>query len=125
MTSYLDGVPRNSATWIYPPGFGNGHLNIGINATASSGRAYNGSIDDVRVYDRALAAAEIIQIQSGGPAANCVGHWRLNGPGSRVTILAEPLRSSLVAWPDGINGTPLYWSPAPDAFFRSIVRQTP
>jgi beta-galactosidase len=125
---YIDGVMVNEVAYsgsiMLSPGT---PLYIGANADWPD-RGYEGAIDDVRIYDRALAGeeiAEIFQTRGGGSVTNLIGHWRLDGPGSHVTILADPVRAAIVAWPDGIYGTPLYWSPAADAFFRSIARQLP
>ena len=74
----------------------------------------------MRIYDRALDETEIGQIRAGGSVANLVAQWRLDGPGSRVTIVAEPAKAAIAAW---IDGVPQYWSPAADAFFQSIERQ--
>ena len=59
MTSYLDGVPRNTGTWNGNPGSGHGHLNIGADRTTMSDYVYKGLIDDVRIYNYVLSDAEI------------------------------------------------------------------
>jgi hypothetical protein len=125
MTSYLDGAQRASGPWAYALGNGNGHLNLGSQGTVSASTLYAGAIDDVRVYDHAWTAAEIAVIYTGGSVANLIGQWRLNGPGSSVTILTDPVRASIAAWPNGLNYPAVYWSPASDAFFRSITRHLP
>jgi hypothetical protein len=125
MTSYLDGVLRTSGAWTYASGVGDGHLNLGANATASSGTLYAGSLDDARIYDRTLVEAEVAQVKVGQSVANLIGHWRLDGPGSSVTIQAAPLAASLAAWPNGTTNPAVYWTPAGGAFFRSIQRQLP
>lgn len=125
MTSYLDGVQRTSGAWAYASGTGDGHVNLGANAAASTSTMYAGSLDDVRVYDRALPEAEIVQIQAGGTVVDCIGHWQLDGPGSSVTIQADPLGASITAWPNGTSNPAVHWTPAGGAFFRSVQRQLP
>lgn len=125
MTSYLDGGARATGTWAYACGTGEGHLNLGAQGAVSSGSVYAGALDDVSVYARALNAAEVAQIKTGLAAADVIGHWRLDGPGSCVTILADPIRASIASWPNGLANPAVYWSPATDAFLRSIVRQLP
>ena len=84
---------------------------------------YSGAMDDVRIYDRALPQAEIDTIRIGGTVSGLVGQWALDEPGSHVTILAEPMISAIIAYPDGFFGPPVQWGPAVGGFFRSIHRQ--
>ena len=72
-----------------------------------------------------LVETEIVQIRAGQSVANLIGHWRLDGPGSYVTIQADPLRASIAAWPNGAGNPAVYWTPAGGAFFRSIQRPLP
>jgi hypothetical protein len=125
MTSYLDAVQRASDAWAYALGTGNGHLNLGAQGIVSMSTLYAGAIDDVRVYDCAWTAAEIAQIKTGQSLSNTLGHWRFNGPGSSVTILANPVRASIVSYPGGLSNPAVFWSPAADAFIRSVARQLP
>jgi len=66
MTSYLDGVPRKTGTWNNNPGSGDGHLNIGVDRTATHDYVYKGLIDDVRVYNYALSKDEITALYNEG-----------------------------------------------------------
>ncbi|MEN6337932.1 MAG: LamG domain-containing protein [Phycisphaerales bacterium] len=125
MTSYLDGVQRMSGAWTYASGTGDGHLNLGAQATVAATTLYAGAIDDVHVYDHAWTAAEIAQIKAGQSLSYLIGRWRLDGPGSSVTILADPIRASIASWPNGLANPVVYWSPAAGAFYRSIARQLP
>jgi hypothetical protein len=125
MTSYLDGVLRTSDAWTYASGTGDGHVNLGANAAASTTTMYTGSLDDVRVYDRTLVEAEVAQVKIGQSVASPIGHWRLDGPGSSVTIEADPLRASIASWPSGASNPAVHWTPAGGAFFRSVQRQLP
>lgn len=118
MTSYLDGAQRASGAWSYALGSGLGHLNLGAQGIPAVTTLYSGAIDDVRVYSRAWTAVEIGQIRAGQSLTYVLGHWRFNEAGSSVTILADPVRASIVA-PAGC------WSPATDAFVRSVARKLP
>jgi len=57
---YVDGVLANSATRTNNLSRGTDNFDIGINYARAI--YFNGSIDDVRVYNRALSAAEILAI---------------------------------------------------------------
>jgi hypothetical protein len=113
MSSYIDGIVREEEDpWDVGPGFGIGHLNIAADRTADPARLYTGSIDDVRVYNQAVA----VPPPDGVPSL--IGHWKLDESGSDVVIVAEPARSAIVA-----SGDPeIYWSQATGAFYRSIRR---
>lgn len=97
---------------------------IGANCEDLS-RLYQGSVDDVCIYDVALDATMISSVMAGTSLTGLLGRWRLDGPGSYVTIQADPLAASIVAWPDGASNPAVTWSPAADAFFRNIQRQLP
>jgi len=113
MSSYIDGtVRKNGDTWAVGPGSGIGHLNIAADQTADPARLYTGQIDDVRIYNQAVA----VPPPEGLPGL--IGHWRLDESGSDIVIIAEPARSAFVAW-----GAPEeHWSQAAGAFYRSIRR---
>ncbi len=111
---YVDGVLRGSTA--YAGTIASRPANSLL--LASDGACFfQGVLDDVRIYSRALLAAEIGQIKTGMAVADLVAQWPLNGPGSGVTIAADPTRGAVI-----INGT-TYWSPAGGAFFRNIERQ--
>ena len=64
---YIDGVPKDSALVgsIFP--YTAGLLRIGMRAVEFTGGAdftFNGAIDEVQLYDRALTAAEVVQLAS-------------------------------------------------------------
>jgi len=57
-----------------------------------SGRYFNGSLDDIRIYNRALSASEVAVLYNGGagrtdnPSSGIVGWWKMNdGSGQTVT----------------------------------------
>jgi hypothetical protein len=56
---YVDGIQACSFTLVGPLGSTTATLNIGQHKAGTS-RWFSGLIDDVRVYNRALAAGEIV-----------------------------------------------------------------
>jgi hypothetical protein len=68
-TMYIDGAPGGSvAAWVL--GNGNGlRMQIGGNSQAG-GRGWDGNIDDVALWDRALSAEDIAAIWNGGDGAS-------------------------------------------------------
>ena len=82
-TVYADGVQigQNTTTaGTLTMGFGNTTLRIGGRDAAS----LNGSLDEVRIYDRALSADEISQLYRlttpTGVDTSLKGYWSFNGP---------------------------------------------
>lgn len=107
---YVNGVPDgtlNSAAGITNP---TGNFEIG-RYTYSSNLWFNGTLDDVRVYNRALSASEIQQLYKlGGGKINktptvpptlktgLVGWWTMDGPDVTATTVTDKSGS-------GNNGT--------------------
>jgi len=91
-------------------------LSLGLGA---SGQYWDGLIDDVRIYSVALSSGDIYPPRDG--LSGLLAHWKLDEPGSDVTITAEPAKSAIAAWAPPNSYT--YWSPTAGAFFRSIRRQ--
>ena len=89
---YIDGVLCDTGT---PTAIGNGSGTIDI-GRFNSGFYFNGKIDDVRLYNRALSAAEVANLYNSGAAKfksstvdlqkgsslerDLVGHWTFDGP---------------------------------------------
>lgn len=118
MTSYLDGSSHRSKIWSNNPGSGDGHLNIGVDSTASPDYAYKGLLDDVRIYNSALNAGAINP--NSMPGAGLIGHWKLDEDQSgSISITAAPTKTAIVIWPGGVEEN---WGQAEGAFFRSIER---
>ena len=64
--AYVDGTVVSATGY---PGTGSGVIGastVRIGGDATNGRWFNGAIDDVRLYNRALSAGEISSLQSGG-----------------------------------------------------------
>ena len=69
ITMYIDGVAvRTAANWILGNGSGF-QMQIGGNAQASN-RGWDGNIDDVALWDRALTEEEVALIWNGGEGAS-------------------------------------------------------
>ncbi len=125
--SYLDGVLRKTldlgSFWDVrfkdrAPGSGIGHLNIGADRTAGSTYVLKGSLDDVRVYNRALSAGEVSTLPTD---ASLIGYWTFDADESQMNVVASPTRSSIAVGPVGSRE---HWSPAAGAFFKSIRRES-
>ncbi|MFZ0033784.1 MAG: LamG domain-containing protein, partial [Sedimentisphaerales bacterium] len=62
---YIDGVLKATTAHSGTIGTNTYNVNIGTNSQYPE-RLYNGLIDDVRIYDKALSQAEIASIMAGG-----------------------------------------------------------
>ncbi|GLQ33503.1 LamG domain-containing protein [Litoribrevibacter albus] len=62
MTSYLDGVQVSSSTFSSSPGNGDGHLNIGADRTQSGDFVWNGSIDELYIFNEAISSDDMAQL---------------------------------------------------------------
>lgn len=81
---YLDGVLVNSAAAAFPLGYGAiTEFGIGTLQTLNAARYYNGSIDEVRVYNRALTADEVTTLYS-------LGSGGVNRPTLKAVATVEP-----------------------------------
>ena len=65
MRLYINGVEEDSATG--PGAIAANLLNVGIGGQANGSRRYRGDMDDARIYNRALTAAEVAALASNGP----------------------------------------------------------
>jgi len=85
----------------------------------TKGRYWDGLIDDVRIYDRALDANDIYPTPS---EVGLVGHWKLDEQGTGdISITAAPSKAAIVVWSEA--GVAEKWGQAAGAFFRSIERK--
>jgi hypothetical protein len=72
----MDGQPMTTTTQGVPASIYNGtaHLTIGMNQEPGGTSYFSGSLDDIRVYNRALSAAEVAALYGilpdGGVAAD-------------------------------------------------------
>jgi hypothetical protein len=74
----VDGVQRASQAWIGVPGSPSTVQNLSIGQYPGTAQPYfSGTLDDVRVYARALSAAEL-QMLSASPLTDPVGYWKFD-----------------------------------------------
>jgi len=102
LTIYIDGNPEPSA--VGAPTFGDevtrfGFIGVGSEATEFNGiqgpfNNFNGDMDEVRIYDKALTQAEIVEVMRGDPLLA----WDLQPPSGIFDI--ENVPSSLT-WKPG------------------------
>ncbi|UCE50195.1 MAG: LamG domain-containing protein, partial [Phycisphaerales bacterium] len=92
---------------------------IGVRSGLNNGTFFDGLINDVRLYDRALDPNEIYPPNDSLPGL--IGHWKLDESGSSVTITAAPSRTAIVTW--SAAGVVEKWGQAAGAFFKSIERK--
>jgi hypothetical protein len=116
---YVDGVVDASAASSGTINANNYKVMLGENAQQRN-RYWNGLIDDVRIYNRGLSAAEIDTIKAGGAVSGLVGRWGLDEDGGSVTVTAAPEKTAIIVWSQA--GVKEKWGSAADAFFRSIRR---
>ena len=69
----MDGIERAAVSHTGSLRTSSRSLNIGSWGRGDTRRTWDGSIDDVRVHDRALTAAEILGIHGGAPPPPPVG----------------------------------------------------
>jgi len=84
MQIYLNGALKDTATFSYNTGSTSpdGRLMIGareVNGMLQSGWYYNGSMDDVRIYNEALSASYITQLYQTTPEPATMGLLGLGG----------------------------------------------
>jgi cytoskeletal protein CcmA (bactofilin family) len=85
----------------------------------SKGTYWDGLIDDLRIYDRALDPNDIYPPTDG--LSGLVLHWKLDEQGGgNIVMSSAPSNTAIIIWP---TGTPRNWSSAAGAFFRSIERE--
>jgi hypothetical protein len=117
---YIDGVLDNSINTAGNINTNNYKVMIGENAQVS-GRYWNGYIDDVQIYNRALDTTEIGTIKSGSTLSGLVCHWNFDETGSNINITAAPTKAAVLLWKE--NGDVSKWTQAAGAFYRSIERK--
>jgi hypothetical protein len=83
---YVDGVTVDSASLSGSLDYSSADARIGKgDGDDTSDRTYDGELDEVMVFDRALSAAEIRDMFMSGPPTNSLaGYWRLDGTSGTV-----------------------------------------
>jgi hypothetical protein len=74
-TLYVNGLPQQTVAYTQAITIGAYIQNLGT-CTKTSYTAFNGTLDDMRVYSRALEGAEVAKLYSLGPAP--VGYWKMD-----------------------------------------------
>lgn len=82
---------------------------------------WDGLIDDVRIYGRALDASEISTVKAGGNISGLIERWRFDETGSTLTVTAALTKTAIAVWSS--DGSVEKWGQAAGAFFRSIERR--
>jgi len=105
---YIDGVANtidySASPWSWPTGQ---ELELGLSHDAKNYQAYNGLMDDVRFYNRALTDAEIVQAHNGALVDNNALVMQLTftkAPEAGIT-LTWGLPSAILQSADSVNGT--------------------
>jgi len=118
MKLYLDGVEVASGSHaVGGPVDANPSVPVAIGANGSVERFFDGVLDDVRLYDRALSAAEIADLYAeglGGPIA----HWKLDDGTGPTALDSEGSHDGTLtngpAWVAGQLGDALDFDGADD-----------
>ncbi len=94
---YIDGVQQTSGTLTNTPNTGGGSLwRIGRFLDPNTGPSFKGSIDELRMYDRALSAAEIQSLTGASTAPPATGKDATLTQG--WDDFGQPLTSGKVTW---------------------------
>ncbi|MHC4212525.1 MAG: LamG-like jellyroll fold domain-containing protein [Planctomycetota bacterium] len=80
---------------------------------------WDGMIDDVRIYNRALDPNDIYPPVNG--LNGLLSRWKLDDRGASATINTAPSRTAIIHWTE--TGLSKNWISAGDSFFRSIERK--
>ena len=118
MILYKDGVEvgRIPKTGVISA---NSTIPVWIGRNPGNYSPFDGMIDDVRIYNRALEASEIYPIPG---EVGLVAHWKLDEQGNdNISITAAPSKTAIIAWSEA--GITEKWGQAAGAFFRSIERK--
>ena len=85
----------------------------------TKGAYWDGMMDDLRIYNRALDPNEIYPPVDG--LSGLLTHWRLDESGCDVDVTSEPCKAAIMTWSS--EGVADKWEQVGGAFFRSIRRQ--
>ena len=99
---YINGIENGNSTHTGTVKTNTYPVAIGKNSQ-STGRNWNGSIDEVRIYNRALSADEVTQLYNWAPGP--VGYWNFDegegtttydksGNGNNGTLITSPTRTN-------------------------------
>ncbi len=109
ISMYVDGIFHSSQT--HPDGgpidAGNAGRNIAIGNSGSGGRFWDGMLDDIRVYERALSATDIQKLYNNtarlctAPPEDLVAHWDMDETSG--ASIADTTGTNTGTWTDGVN----------------------
>ncbi len=111
MTLYIDGILQETTTITGTQGVPTGEMDIGADppfTSGSRGEFLNGSLDDVRIYNRALSAAEVTKLYKLGATTHVnatlptqpdlqsglVGHWTFDGKDMGPNVLDKSVNAN-------------------------------
>lgn len=98
--AYIDGQLRASFTAIADYNYANVYFGSSYSTTL------NGSLDDIRIYNRALTAAEVLDLWQGyANAAGLIGHWKLDNNYNDSVGSNNGTESGGVTFTTGVPGT--------------------
>jgi hypothetical protein len=86
MRIFLNGVEEASIPG--PPSIATNGLDLGIGAQSDSTRLFQGGLDDVRIYSRALSASEVarLSIRPPAPIRELVAYYKMNENGGTTLV---------------------------------------
>ncbi|MEM6810916.1 MAG: LamG-like jellyroll fold domain-containing protein [Pseudomonadota bacterium] len=100
---YINGVLQTASEAVSPAGSYTASTategRIGAQRITTADREFNGTLDDVRIYDRVLSAGEVSRLYNAGRDRGLVGHWKLD------EIVGPSLDSSINGSTLSDNGT--------------------
>lgn len=99
--SYLDGIKKQDSAYTTNPTTGNASFRIGMERTTI---AFNGSIDDVAIYNRSFSSDEILQLYNKGLTKFTYTDWQnLTDLAGTTTPNYTAYDTSTFAWMDGLS----------------------
>ncbi|MHC4519627.1 MAG: LamG domain-containing protein [Planctomycetota bacterium] len=126
---YVDGIEKSATPFVGTINNLSFPLNIGRNAQEAD-RFYGGAVDEVRIYNRVLDAAEILQLHADpgalGDPSDLRARYQFNAVGADVNVEADPASAAMVVWDwdaGDMDWKGQHWGTAVDAFFKSVQRQ--
>ncbi len=118
---YIDGVlntPRYDSGPVYGTVTGIQKLMLGC---GTKNMYWDGLIDDVRIYSRALNVTEINEVKEDTEVSGLILHWDFDESAGTVNIIASPVKTAVNIFSD--DGDIEKWGQAAGAFYRSIERK--
>lgn len=103
-------------------------IQIGVRTNNNDNRYWNGKIDDVRIYNRALSPTEVAKLYSWAPGP--VGYWKMDeNTGTTANDSSSngnngTLQGS-VSWTTGKFGSATYYSDASNTYISTSITNNP